>query len=483
MQAFAAALQAVGIGIGDRVALMLPNCPEYVIAYYGTLAAGAVVAQINPMSVARELETLLLDSGAVVLVGMASARARLKTCRDRTKVHTLILVEADVVAPVTKSECDEQPGDTYGYDAFVAGGRALNLTPVTFDPSTHLAMLQYTGGTTGQLKAAMLTHRNLIANAVQTAHFFQNAFRPGQDVVLAALPLFHAFGMTLCMNVPLFLGDRIVLMRRFDPELAVDVIEREQVDMFPGVPTMLIAIANLPGLQPERLSSLRLCISGGAPLPLEVMQTFEEVSGCPVLEGYGLSETSPITHCNPPFAKRKPGTVGIALPSTAYRVVDPADHRRELPPGQMGELIVRGPQVMQGYWQMPMETADVLKDGWLCTGDIAVSDEEGYVSIVDRKKDIIIASGYNVYPREVEDILYQHPQVREAVVVGVPDAYRGETVKACIVLKPGAQASEAEIREHCRRYMAAYKVPTQVAFFDELPKSAIGKLLRRALRT
>ncbi|GLV13384.1 long-chain-fatty-acid--CoA ligase [Alicyclobacillus hesperidum] len=483
VQAFAAALQAIGVGVGDRVALMLPNCPEYVAAYYGTLTAGAVVAQINPMSVDRELDTLLRDSGAVVLVGMVKAKARLEACRRGSAIHTLILVDTDTPNRAITSVRLGEPERVYSFNEFLRNGRALEVTPVSFDPSTHLAALQYTGGTTGQPKAAMLTHRNLVANVVQAAHFYQSALVPGKDVFLAALPLFHAFGMTLCMNVPLCLGNRVVLMQRFDAELVVDVIEREQVDIYPGVPTMFIAIANLPNLQPARLASLRLCISGGGPLAPDVLLSFEHLAGCPVLEGYGLSETSPITHCNPPFAQRKPGTVGVPFPSTECRIVDLADHARELPAGQLGELVVRGPQVMQGYWRMPLETTDVLKDGWFSTGDLAVADEKGYISIVDRKKDMIIASGYNVYPREVEDVLYRHPLVREAIVVGVPDAYRGETVKACIVLKPGAQLSEDELKEHCRQYLAAYKVPTQIALVDELPKSAVGKLLRRALRT
>lgn len=312
--------------------------------------------------------------------------------------------------------------------------------------------------------------------------FYQDLYRPGEDVCLAVLPLFHAFGMTLCMNVSLYLGAKLVLLPKFEPQLVIRALREERPTIFPGVPTMYTALLHMPDISAEDLGSIRMCISGGGPMPVEVMRAFEAKAGCTVLEGYGLSETSPITHCNPPFAPRKEGTVGIAFPSTVCRLVSLDGSTDEVAPGGVGELAVKGPQVMKGYWRAPEATREVLHDGWFRTGDVARIDEDGYVSILDRKKDLIIASGYNVYPREIEDVLYGHPLIQEALVVGVPDAYRGETVKACIVLKAGARLTDLELIDYCRSRLAPYKVPRIVEFRMELPKSAIGKLLRRALR-
>lgn len=356
------------------------------------------------------------------------------------------------------------------------------MRPVPIEPAHDIAVLQYTGGTTGRSKGAMLTHRNIFANVLQCAEFFKGTFEFGKERYLTVIPLFHVFAMTSGMNLAIYQGAENILLPRFELKEVLETIRDKQPTVFPGVPTMYVAITNAPGVEQYGISSIKTCNSGSAPMPLELMRDFESKTGAVVLEGYGLSEASPVTHCNPPFAARKPGTVGIGMPLTEYKVVDVATGTQELPPGEVGELIIRGPQVMKGYWNMPEETAAVLRDGWLYTGDLASIDEEGYVTIVDRKKDLIIAGGYNIYPREIEEVLYEHPAVREAAAIGVPDPYRGETVKAIIVLKDGQQASEEDILAHCRKNLAAYKVPRIVEFRTELPKTNVGKILRRALR-
>ncbi|STO11546.1 Long-chain-fatty-acid--CoA ligase [[Flavobacterium] thermophilum] len=367
------------------------------------------------------------------------------------------------------------------FDKFLAAGSGV-VRPVPIEPMHDVAVLQYTGGTTGRSKGAMLTHRNIFANVLQCAEFFKGTFELGKERYLTVIPLFHVFAMTSGMNLAIYQGAENILLPRFELKEVLETIRDKQPTVFPGVPTMYVAITNTPGVEQYGISSIKTCNSGSAPMPLELMRDFEAKTGAVILEGYGLSEASPVTHCNPPFAARKPGTVGIGMPLTEYKVVDVATGTQELPPGEVGELIIRGPQVMKGYWNMPEETAAVLRDGWLYTGDLASIDEEGYVTIVDRKKDLIIAGGYNIYPREIEEVLYEHPAVREAAAVGVPDPYRGETVKAIIVLKEGMQASEEEIIAHCRKNLAAYKVPRIVEFRAELPKTNVGKILRRALR-
>lgn len=478
-RAFGTALQHAGVAKGDRVALMLPNCPEFVIAYYGTLMVGGIVALYNPMSVAREIVELVDDTQPKVLVTMDTIVERLDVSRLDDTLKQVVFVRCDGTASGSLSE--ESSIQFTFFEAFVDDARNFALAPVDISPETDVATLQYTGGTTGKSKAAMLTHRNLLANVVQSAEFYQDMYHPGNDICLAVLPLFHAFGMTLCMNVSIFFGAKMLLLPKFDVGHVAETIRDERPNIFPGVPTMYTALIHFPDIEQYGLDSIRMCITGGGPMPLEVLRTFEEKAGCKVLEGYGLSETSPITHCNPPFAERKAGTVGVLFPSTECKIVG-LDESSELSPGGPGELVVRGPQVMKGYWRMSEETATALRDGWFYTGDIARMDADGYVSIVDRKKDMIIASGFKVYPREIEDVLYGHPAVREALVVGVSDDYRGETVKACIVLKAKTSVTEEEIKAYCKANLAPYKVPTAIEFRDELPKSAVGKLLRRALR-
>jgi long-chain acyl-CoA synthetase len=328
----------------------------------------------------------------------------------------------------------------------------------------------------------MLTHRNLVANVLQSYEFFKLNMEIGKEKYLTVIPLFHVFGMTACMNMAVFTASESILLPRFDLEEVLNTIKKEQPTIFPGVPTMYVAITNHPQAENYCIDSIKVCNSGSAPMPVELLQEFERKTGSAILEGYGLSEASPTTHCNPMFADRKPGSVGIGLPSTDYRVVDLATGTIDMEAGELGELIIKGPQVMKGYWNMREETGQALRDGWLYTGDIAKLDDDGFVYIMDRKKDMIIASGYNVYPREVEEVLYEHPAVREAVVIGVPDPYRGEEVKAILVLREGKNLTEEEVFHYCKQNLSAYKVPHLIEFRDELPKTNVGKILRRALR-
>ncbi|WP_077620936.1 long-chain-fatty-acid--CoA ligase [Bacillus sinesaloumensis] len=470
---FTSALQEAGIQKGDRVAIMLPNCPQYVISYYGSLNAGAIVTQINPLLVERELQYILADSGAETIVVMDTLYPRVKAVKPHTNVKTIITVS------LQPTEMELSSDKTFEQFMQSATG---TVTPVDIEPEHDIAVLQYTGGTTGRSKGAMLTHRNIVANIVQSYEFFKSEIMFGKERSLTVIPLFHVFGMTSGMNLSIFVGAANTLLPKFDVEELLETISREQPTMFPGVPTMYVALTNHPKALDYDLSSIRVCNSGSAPMPVELMKEFERKTGALILEGYGLSEASPVTHCNPIFAERKPGSIGIGIPNTDYKVVDVATGGNEVPPGDLGELIVKGPQVMKGYWNMPEETAIALRDGWLYTGDIAKMDEEGYVYIMDRKKDMIIASGYNIYPRDIEEVLYEHPSVQEAVVIGIPDEYRGETVKAFVVLKQGKTASDEEIISFCKQHLAVYKVPKMLEFRQELPKTNVGKILRRVLR-
>ena len=349
------------------------------------------------------------------------------------------------------------------------------------DPDEDIAVFQYTGGTTGLAKAAMLTHKNLVANVLQLNAWVPN-LEKGKEVVMCVLPFFHVYGMTVGMNIGIYLGATLILEPKFEVERVVKLIKKYKVTLFPGVPTIYVAINKYASEKKVNLSSVKFCLSGGAPLPVEVAEEFERITGGKVREGYGLSESSPVTHANLAYGEPRKGSIGLPLPDTLAKIID-VNTGEEVPIGETGELCIKGPQVMKGYWNRPEETEMALdKDGWLHTGDIAKMDEDGYFYIVDRKKDMIIAGGYNIYPREVEEVLYQHPKVQEAAVIGVPDEYRGETVKAFIVLKEGCEASAEEIIEFCKKHLATYKVPKLIEFVDDLPKSAVGKVLRRILK-
>lgn len=473
VQSFAASLQEQGLEKGDRVALMLPNCPPYIISYYGILLAGGMVAQVNPLLVDKELAHILIDSGSKTIVIYEPLLPVLHAIIDQTEIEHVIVVRL--------GENEAKHDQAVDFETFLKKA-TTPPDPVAIDSVEDTAVLQYTGGTTGRSKGAMLTHRNLVANVIQQYEYFQDVLTPGEDRVLTVIPLFHVYGMTSCMNLSLYTGAMSILLPRFDLEEVLQTIRDVQPTSFPGVPTMYIALNSHPKLSEYQVDSIKICNSGSAPMPQEVLRSFEKQTGATILEGYGLSETSPTTHCNPFFGTRKLGSVGIGVPGTDYKIVDLAEGTKELAPGEIGEVLIKGPQVMKGYWNMPEGTAQTLQDGWLSTGDIAYMDEDGYLFIVDRKKDLIIASGYNVYPREVEEVLYGHPAIEEAVVVGVPDSYRGETVKAVVVLKEGASCKEEELIAYCRKNMAAYKIPRIIEFRDELPKTSVGKILRRKIR-
>ncbi|MGI9149479.1 MAG: long-chain-fatty-acid--CoA ligase [Chloroflexota bacterium] len=469
-QRFAAALAELGLQKGDRVALMLPNCPQYVIAYYGTLRAGGVVAQVNPLYTSRELEYVLKDSGADVLV-VADALYAVLQATSVSLRHVLVThLKGDVPLGAGAQGFEELLANTSGAPP-----------EVRIDPREDVAALQYTGGTTGVSKAAMLTHFNLLANVQQVQAWNPSIGPPGTERILTVIPLFHSYGMTICMNFGLANGYELILLPRFELKEVMLTIKSAQPTYFPGVPTMYVAVTNFPNAEDYGVSCIKYCNSGAAPLPLEVIAAFEQRFGGKIREGYGLSETSPFSHGQPFVLEPRPGTVGMPAPDTECEIVDVETGTRVLAPGQVGEIRIRGPQVMKGYWNRPEETAIALRDGWLYTGDLGTHDEGGYFSIVDRKKDMIIASGYNVYPRDVEEVLYEHPGVLECCVAGVPDRYRGETVKAYVVKRPNVEVSPEALDAFCRERLAAFKVPRLYEFRESLPKSAVGKVLRRVL--
>ncbi|MBM4431246.1 MAG: long-chain fatty acid--CoA ligase [Chloroflexi bacterium] len=490
---FAASLQRLGVQKGDRVGVYVANCPQFIVGYYGALKAGAIVAPFNPLYAAREVEHQLKDSGAEVMLVMSRFYPIVKGVRARTALkHVIVTNIKEYFPPLIKllftlarekHEGDRQDisgeANTHWFQDLLRTAPA-QPAPVEVHPE-DTAVLLYTGGTTGVPKGAELTHANVLTNAVQCRHWMHD-IQEAHEVVLTALPLYHSFGMTTCMNIStLTAGAMLLIPNPRDIPTLMKNINKHHPTIFPGVPTMYVAFNNFPDIHKYNVKSIRACISGAAGLPVEVQKRFEELTGGRLVEGYGLSEASPVTHGNPVYSGNKVGTIGLPFPDTEARIVDLETGTKDLPPGEIGELIIRGPQVMKGYWNMPKETEIALRDGWLYTGDIARMDEEGYFQIVDRKKDMIIAGGFNVYPRDVEEVLYQNPKVKEAVVAGVPDPYRGETVKAYIILKEGQTATAEEIIEFCKGKMAKYKVPTAVEFRKELPKTIVGKILRRML--
>ncbi|QAY67133.1 long-chain-fatty-acid--CoA ligase [Paenibacillus protaetiae] len=493
-------LRSLGVSKGDRVAIMLPNCPQAVVSYFGALMAGAVVVQTNPLYMERELEYQLSDSGASVMITLDLLYGRLASVRSAQpdsgplpQLKHVIVTSLKDGLPFPKSLLYPLKQRREGFKADIPYGRHGVLAyakwlrrqqgdaapDIAIKPAEDLAVLQYTGGTTGTPKGVMLTHRNLVANTLQTSSWFYKAEK-GREKYLAALPLFHVFGLTVLMNMSVYTGGSLIMLPRFEADAVIRTIERQRPTIFPGAPTMYIALLHHQAASSADMSSVKACISGSASLPLEVQEQFEKLTGGRLIEGYGLTEASPVTHCNPVWGKRKNGTIGIPFPDTAAKIVS-LETGEELPAGEIGELVIQGPQVMKGYWMRPAETEKVLQAGWLRTGDLAKADEDGYFTIVDRMKDVIIAGGFNIYPREVEEVLYEHPAVREASVIGVKDDYRGETVKAFIVLKEGWQVSRIQLDKWCRERLAAYKVPHLYEFRETLPKSMVGKVLRRVL--
>ncbi|WP_330948670.1 long-chain-fatty-acid--CoA ligase [Virgibacillus sp. MG-45] len=485
-------LQSLGLTKGDRIAIMLPNCPQSVISYYGALFAGATVVQTNPLYTERELEYQLNDAGATFIVCLDILLPRVTNIREKTALKHVIVTgikdylpfPKNVVYPfIQKKQYNivvkvEQSETTHKWSHILSNANA-EYKKVEIDPMTDLALLQYTGGTTGYPKGVMLTHYNLVAN-VQMCQAWMYKAKQGEEVIMGILPFFHVFGMTAVMNLSIMFGAKMLLMPKFDVKEVLKTIEKERPTLFPGAPTIFVGLLNHPDITNYDLSSIEACISGSAPLPVEVQESFEKVTGGKLVEGYGLTETSPVTHANFIWEKRVPGSIGVPWPDTDAKILD-MDTMEEAELGEVGELAVKGPQIMKGYWEKPEETALVFKDDWFLTGDLGYMDKDGYFYIVDRKKDMIIAGGYNIYPREIEEVLYEHEGILEAVVAGVPDPYRGETVKAYIVPKTGFELQEEELNTYCRKNLAPFKVPRIFEFRDELPKTAVGKILRRQL--
>jgi long-chain acyl-CoA synthetase len=502
---FSATLQQFGLVQGGRVAIVTPNCPQFVIAYYGTLRAGGIAVPCNFLYTAPELEHQIVDAGAEIAVVLSPYYEKLQRIRAETPLRSVVVANVKEYFPsllrllfsltVERKEghrVELAPGGAQGlatgHDFWfrsTLAGPPRRPQPVEVAPD-DTACLLYTGGTTGVPKGAQLTHRNLVSNAVTGLAWSQ--VRQGEEVTLGALPLFHSYGMTAVMNTAVAgAGAMVLIPNPRDILHIMGSISKHRVTFYPAVPTMYVAINNHPQVGQFDLRSVRTCLSGAAPLPREVQVKFQDLTGGTLVEAYGLTETSPATHVNP-LDRNRIGFIGLPWPDTDARIVDADTGEQELPVGEIGELIIQGPQVMKGYWRKPTETANVLREHpdlgpglWLHTGDIARMDEEGYFQIVDRKKDMIICGGFNVYPSDVEEVLFQHPAVQEAAVAGISDEYRGETVKAFVVLREGMAATEQEIIDFCGEHLARYKVPTTVEFRAELPKSAIGKVLRREL--
>jgi long-chain acyl-CoA synthetase len=473
----AASLNRVGFTKGDRIAIMLPNCPHYIFTLFAAFRLGGIAVQVNPMYVEREIEYVLNDSETEYMVVYEGLYARVKTIQPHTSLKRIIVVGFG------GRRMELADGDLY-FEDFLTHDHLIPEIPI--DINEDVALLQYTGGTTGISKGVMLTHQNLLANIIQVCDFTYNAVdeKPENFKIISVLPMFHVYGLSCNALSAIRLGCNQLILPRFDVQELMELIKKEKPFQMTAVPTMYFALNSLPELEKTEIKNIYFLSSGGAPLPVEMVKLFEKRVGVRLNDGYGLSETSPSAISTPPYLPRKLGSVGIPLPGTEARIVtETKDGYVNVPVGEAGELILRGPQVMKGYWKRPSETKEVLKeDGWLFTGDIAKMDEDGYFYILDRKKDIIIASGYNVYPREIEEILYQHDAVEEAIVIGVPDSYRGETVKAFVKLKPEAQASPEELIGFSKSYLAPYKVPKEIEILNELPKSSVGKLLRRMLR-
>jgi len=493
----ATALHELGVRKKDRVAVQLPNSPHSLIVFYAVLKLGAIVVNTNPIYTPREMEHQFSDSGAETLILLNSFYPKLQEIQAKTQIKRVIIAHINDFTGfpfsllVKRTQAKEgqwvDVPEGNGVYHFTSLLKTYPPTPPQVDVQPDdIALFQYTGGTTGVPKAAMLSHRNLVSNVLQCSSWLTD-LEPGHEVVMGAIPFFHVFGMTVAMALSVSAGGKLVVVPNPRPiENVMNQIQRERASIFPGVPAMYIGIVNHPDVAKYDLKSVKACISGAAPLPMEVQEQFGAITGGRLVEGYGLTEAAPVTHANPVYGLRKAGSIGIPLPDVEARLVSlepgPDGVPLDVPVGQEGELALRGPQVMMGYWNQPAETANVKDaDGWLYTGDIARMDADGYFYIVDRKKDIIIASGYNVVPREVEEVLFSHPAVQEAVVAGIPHPVRGETVKAYVVLKPGQVATSAELIDFCKEQLAAYKVPTMVEFRSELPKSMVGKFLRRVL--
>jgi len=490
---FANGLRRVGVKKGDRVALVLPNTPQFVVAFYGALRAGAVLVCCNPRYTAAELQHQLADAGATVVVVLSRLYPLVKAARPGTAVERVIVTNIKEEMPpvlrllftVAKEKKDGHRQPFAGDAGALAFREVLAARPEPFDAGVRaddLALLQYTGGTTGVSKGAMLSHRALVANTLQCRAWFTN-MRDGEGAAMAVMPFFHVYGLTVVMSLSVQGAEAMILEPQLELEHLLKDIQRHRPRMFSGAPIIYNAINNSPLTKKYDLRSIEACVSGSAPLLTETHRRFVELTGAKLVEGYGLTEAAPVTHCNPLFGegKQKVGSIGVPFPDVEAKIVDLDAGEREMAIGEPGELILRGPQLMDGYYHQPEETAQALRGGWLYTGDIATVDADGYFAIVDRKKEMIIVSGFKVYPRDVEEVLVAHPAVTDAAVIGIPHPTKGEEVKAYVVLRPGGEATADEIIAHCRKTLADFKIPRQVEFRASLPHTVVGKTLRKEL--
>jgi long-chain acyl-CoA synthetase len=491
----AAGLQTLGVTKGTKVGLLMPNCPTFIVYYFAVLKAGGTVVNCNPLYSLEELTYQIRDSETELMVtlDLAALFGKVEALMRAGTLKRAVVASFAALLPGSKSILfrlfkgrelarparSPLAADIVHDDDLRAMAGQLLQPPI--DPDNDIAVLQYTGGTTGTPKGAMLSHTNVTVNAAQSVAW-AGALADGQERVLAVLPFFHAFAMTVVMNFGIQQGAEIVMMPRFFLDEAMKLIHRTRPTVMPGVPTMFVAMLSHPRLASFDLSSLKYCVSGGAPLPLEVKQRFEALTGCKVVEGYGLSEASPVVTCNPPDGPVKAGSIGQPLPGTIVSLRDLADPAKEVEPGEKGEICVKGPQVMKGYWRRPEETASQFVGDFLRTGDVATMDDEGFIFIVDRIKDLIISSGYNVYPRRIEDALYEHPAVEEATVVGIKDDYRGEAPKAFVKLRGGASVTAEDLKKHLETRISKIEMPAEIEIRDQLPKTMIGKLSKKELK-
>lgn len=484
-------LQDMGVAHGTRVGLFMPNCPQYIICYYAILKLGGVVVNFNPLYSTHEIEHQIHDASVEIIctVNLQAIYSKLTPFLSGTTLRKVVVAQFQNAMPLTKKalftaakakDIANIPKD----EMHVMFSDLLKYPNLIISPrieaKTHPAVLQYTGGTTGVPKGAVLTHANLYGNAKQCA-MWMHGLEEGAETLLAVLPFFHVFAMTVAMNFALLNGFRIIIHPRFDLKTVLSDIDSKKPTIMPGVSTLYATINNYKQLDRFDLSSIKMCISGGGPLPIEVKENFERITGCKLVEGYGLTESSPVTSCNPLFGLNKTGSIGLPFPGTIMEIIDKDDKTTPLPVGEIGEVCITGPQVMLGYFGKPDETANVLRDGRLHTGDLGKMDEDGYFYIVDRLKEMIIVGGYNVYPRNVEEVLYAHEAVAEAAVIGLQHPRRGQMIKAYVVLREGAEVSDAELKTYMRGNMSAYAVPHEIEFRESLPKSPVGKILKKEL--
>jgi long-chain acyl-CoA synthetase len=490
VNSIANALMDFGVKPGDRVAMLMPNMPQMVTAIYACWRIGAAAVMNNPLYSDRELEHNFNDSQASILITMDLLAPRMLALKSKTFLKKIIIAhirdhlsfpKKQLLPLIAKDKHKNIPPAPDVHEWLDLIKHYPVIDPGVYVPSDSVATLQFTGGTTGVSKAAMLTHANLHSNAQQLKAWLYTLQR-GSGAVLCALPYFHSFGILACLNSGIMQGWNQVLIPKPDLETILKAVTQYKINIFPGVPTLYTGVVNHPGIAKYNLRSIEACFSAGAPLPVDIIRKFEEISGAHICEAYGLTEASPCVTVNPFKGLTKPGSVGIPLPNTEIKLVNPEDGIIEVSQGTEGEILVKGPQVMKGYFNKPDETGIALKDGWLHTGDVGKQDEDGYLYIVDRIKDMIISSGYNIYPNEIDQVLFRHPKILEACAVGIPHPYRGETVKAFIVIKSGEVLTEEEVVEYCNQNLAKYKIPKIIEFMEELPKSAVGKILRKELR-